>query len=71
MVNGIVASPFAVNHMLANMFYSVHRLLYAVSPGILGMASVRRLNEVSLIWLGLADISANYVCVYVDTHMCR
>ena len=65
MVNGIVASPFAVNHMLANMFYSVHRLLYAVSPGILGMASVRRLNEVR------ADVSANYVCVYVDTHMCR
>ena len=65
MVNGIVASPFAVNHMLANMFYSVHRLLYAVSPGILGMASVRRLNEVR------ADVSAHYVCVYVDTHMCR
>jgi len=31
-VNGIVASPFAVNHAVANAVYNVHRVLYSVAP---------------------------------------
>ena len=31
-VNGIVASPFAVNHAVANAVYNVHRVLYGVAP---------------------------------------
>ena len=32
-VNGIVASPFAVNHRIANVFYTlIHRFLYHVFP---------------------------------------
>ena len=31
-VNGIVASPFAVNHLVANSFYNILRLVYSVFP---------------------------------------
>jgi len=34
-VNGIVASPFAVNHFVVNKFYNIHRAIYAVSPALL------------------------------------
>ena len=67
MVNGIVASPFAMNHMLANMFYNVHRALYAVSPVILGIPSLRRLNEVSLIWSG--RVGSGHCFVYVHENV--
>ena len=70
MVNGIVASPFAMNHMLANMFYNVHRALYAVSPGILGIPSLRRLNEVSLIWSGRVSVSCMSMTMSMLTPTC-
>jgi len=31
-VNGVVASPFAVNHAVADMFYGFHRAFYKVAP---------------------------------------
>jgi hypothetical protein len=31
-VDGLVASPFAVNHYIVNKFYNVHRLFYATFP---------------------------------------
>jgi len=31
-VNGIVASPFAVNHVVANFVYDFHRMVYAFAP---------------------------------------
>jgi hypothetical protein len=31
-VNGIVASPFAVNHLVANSFYNIVRFVYGVIP---------------------------------------
>ncbi len=31
-VSGVVASPFAVNHFAANMFYNIHRALYNFAP---------------------------------------
>jgi len=34
-VNGIVASPFAVNHAVANTFYQLHRAVYAVAPALM------------------------------------
>jgi hypothetical protein len=33
-VNGIVASPFAVNHAVGNTFYQLHRFAYAVAPSL-------------------------------------
>jgi hypothetical protein len=32
-VNGVVASPFAGNHALANAWYSLHRALHRALPG--------------------------------------
>jgi Hint module len=45
-VNGIIASPFAYNHMVANFYYNIHRLLYAWVPGLLTSPLVRSVNEV-------------------------
>jgi len=37
-VNGILASPFAYNHIVANAFYSIHRAVYAFAPSwLLGL----------------------------------
>ena len=33
-VNGVVASPFAVNHVMTNSFYNIHRLLFNFTPAI-------------------------------------
>ena len=31
-VNGIIASPFSSNHLVANSFYSIHRAIYHYAP---------------------------------------
>jgi hypothetical protein len=38
-VNGIIASPFAVNHAVASAFYSVHRMLYSLIPSLTVLSS--------------------------------
>ena len=45
-VNGIIASPFAANHMLANLYYNIHRFLYAAAPSILNYSPFHSANEV-------------------------
>ena len=45
-VNGIIASPFAVNHMLANLYYNIHRFVYASAPSFLNNAALHSANEV-------------------------
>jgi Hint module len=45
-VNGIIASPFAVNHMMANLYYSMHRLVYESSPALCDSSLIRTANEV-------------------------
>jgi Hint module len=45
-VNGIIASPFSFNHMVANFYYNIHRFLYACVPGLLTFFLVRTANEV-------------------------
>ena len=45
-VNGIIASPFAANHMLANLYYNVHRFMYASAPSFLNSPLLRFTNEV-------------------------
>ena len=44
-VNGIVASSFAVNHMMANLYYNMHRIIYSLSPVLLASKMVHSLNE--------------------------
>lgn len=46
-VNGIVASPFGVNHMMANFYYNVHRFLYVSAPLLMASSTVQRMNEVT------------------------
>ena len=45
-VNGIIASPFAANHMLANLYYNVHRFVYASAPFLLKYPPLHYANEV-------------------------
>ena len=40
-VNGIAASPFAVNHRVADAFHTVHRVLYALFPALLASQFVQ------------------------------
>jgi len=45
-INGIVASPFANNHAVANAFYNVHRMLYTFAPALLQFGWVKQANLV-------------------------
>ena len=45
-VNGIIASSFGANHMIANMFYSFHRFVYSISPALLTSTTLHNANEV-------------------------
>ena len=45
-VNGIIASPFAYNHVAGNLYYHIHRFLYDTAPHLLLSPSLRALNEV-------------------------
>ena len=47
-VNGIIASPFAFNHIAGNLFYHIHRFLYSAAPRLLSSPLLRSSNEVSL-----------------------
>jgi hypothetical protein len=45
-VNGIIASPFAFNHVAANLFYNIHRFLYVSIPTAVKSPRFSRANEV-------------------------
>ena len=45
-VNGIIASPFGVNHMLVNWYYNVHRIAYVLVPQLLSLSLFQNMNEV-------------------------
>lgn len=57
-VNGIIASPFGANHMMANMFYNVHRFLYSLSPLLLSSSLLQSVNEKMGIMIPLFGPSA-------------
>lgn len=44
-VNGIIASSFGANHMMANLFYNIHRFIYAISPSFLTSSLLHSANE--------------------------
>lgn len=44
-VNDIIVSPFGGNHMMANFFYNVHRLIYNLHPTILSSSLLHKMNE--------------------------
>lgn len=43
-VNGIVASPFAVNHAVANFMYGFHRVIYSLAPKLVAPVSAIMTN---------------------------
>ena len=43
-VNGIVASPFAMTHALVNSFYNLHRIVAKFMPSIFALPSVLAVN---------------------------
>jgi hypothetical protein len=43
-VNGIIASSFGANHMMANLYY-IHRFMYALSPFLLTSSLLHIANE--------------------------
>jgi predicted extracellular nuclease len=45
-VNGIIASPFAANHMLTNLYYNIHRFVYTSAPSFLNNTALHYANEV-------------------------
>jgi Hint module len=65
-VNGIIASPFAYNHMVANFYYNIHRFVYAFFPNLSGSPLLRSANEVTHA-LDVAIVSAmcSSVCCVV------
>ena len=48
-VNGIIASSFGANHMMANLYYNVHRIIYAAAPSLLKFSWLSQVNEVRLL----------------------
>jgi hypothetical protein len=44
-VNGVVASPFAINHAVPEAWYSIHRLVYALVPALLGNKLFQQTSE--------------------------
>jgi predicted extracellular nuclease len=45
-VNGIIASPFAANHMVANLYYNLHRFVHSSFPSFLTNQALHYANEV-------------------------
>ena len=45
-VNGIIASSFGINHMMANMYYNIHRALYSFAPALMSFTVLQNANEV-------------------------
>jgi Hint module len=44
-VNGVIASPFGANHMMANLYYNIHRFVYAIAPVLLRSGLAHSVNE--------------------------
>jgi len=43
-VNGVLASPFAVSHAAGHYYYNIHRAIYKVSPSLLTSHAAKALN---------------------------
>ena len=48
-VNGIIASPFAFNHVLGNSYYNIHRFIHSFYPDILRSPLLHSINEVGVL----------------------
>ena len=56
-VNGIIATPFGgVNPTVANIYYNMHRLMYAYAPGVMSKNWVQTATE--MLWGDLSAFNA-------------
>lgn len=46
-VNDIIASPFAVNHVIGHAFYNIHRFAYAYAPSLLKSTFMVTVNSIA------------------------
>lgn len=53
-VNGIMASPFAINHGIVDSFYNIHRMVYYFTPKVLASSWVQ--DAVSMFGNTVVDI---------------
>ncbi len=60
-VNGIVVSPFSTNHYVANKFYHIHRVLYALFPAVL---TDKRFNIVGFFTDGIGKIAIGLIDLF-------
>jgi len=54
-VNGVIASPFAVNHHVASLYYDFHRTVFAFAPAVLMSSLFKSLH------FGISAISLRWV----------
>jgi hypothetical protein len=66
-VNGIIASPFAYNHVAGNLYYQLHRFLYDTAPQLLLSPYLRSFNEVSTRIVSLALYRTTLLSIF---HVC-
>jgi hypothetical protein len=45
----VIASPFATNHMMANLYYNMHRFEHSSPQTLLNASLLRSVNETSLL----------------------
>lgn len=60
-VNGVLASPFAVSHTAGHYYYNIHRAIYKVSPSLLTSRAAKVLNaamaSTAAVALGFSSVS--------------
>ena len=56
-VNGIIASPFGGNHMIANLYYNLHRLVYMSYPALLRYSWLHQANEVNFCYSSAIELA--------------
>lgn len=44
-VNGVLASPFGISHFWPNLYYNLHRLIFAINPKLVTYSIVRNMGE--------------------------
>lgn len=47
-VNNIIASPFAISHLLPSFYYQIHKIVYNINPKLLETVGFNKFNKTSI-----------------------
>jgi hypothetical protein len=47
-VNNIIASPFAVSHLLPNFYYNIHKIIYNINPKLLETTIFNKFDKTNI-----------------------